>query len=480
MTVLAAFVFLANASTHLSAQASSAKLAEHQRAAQQAEARGDFETAIREYSVLTKSLPGSAELQSNLGVALYFHNDLELAEVAFRHAISANPDLYTPHLFLGLVKSRESQPDAAAAELEKAVKINNADPTAHTWLAYAYIAQSRYQQAVEQLQLASSEQPGDVDVAYALGQCFLELGKRASAALLKAAPDGGRTWQLAAEQAEAQGNPSKALDFYLQALRRRPDIQSVRARIIALNGRPPEQGSRSIVVTGDEDALYDQVREYEQRAKAAFEKISVIDPDSYRVHQVLGDAYVAADRFDDAILEYKSVLQRKPDLPGVHGALCNVLARTAQLEKAITECEAEIALSPYSAEAYVHAARVHLLSENYERAEVLLQKALKLDNPPIALYKYLGKVSLNQKKYQAAVSDLKRYLAVETKDSSAFYLLSRAYKGLGDTQRMNEAIASYKRTSTAYASTNQAQQALDSSHQDQALIEDELKDPPKR
>jgi hypothetical protein len=45
---------------------------------------------------------------------------------------------------------------------------------------------------------------------------------------------------------------------------------------------------------------------------------------------------------------------------------------------------------------------------------------------------------------------------------------------------MNEAIASYKRTSTAYASTNQAQQALDSSHQDQALIEDELKDPPKR
>lgn len=479
MTVFAAWAFLAGTSRVLFAQAPSQRLVEHQRAAQQAETRGDFETAVREYGVLVKEMPGSAELASNLAVALYFHHDLEQAEATFHRAIRLNPALYSPHLFLGLIKSRESQPEAAIDELEKAVKINDSDPMAHTWLAYAYIAQTRYQQAIEQLQLAASEQPRDVDVAYALGQCYLELGKQATMTLIKVAPDGGRTWQLAAEQAELQGNMEKAKNFYIQAFQRRHDIEIVRARVIALNGSLPPQENRPSQVLDQEDTLYGQVREFEQQSKAAFERVSVIEPDSYRAHQVLADADVAADRLDDAIAEYENVLERKPDLPGIHGALCNALSRTAQLNKAIAECEAEIKLSPFSAEAYVHAARLSILSQDYDRADALLQKARKLSNPPIAMYKYLGEVAFAQRQYKAAVEDLKKYLAIETKDSSGYYALSRAYKSLGDLPKMKEAIAQYKST-IAHANTNDAQLALDAPRDDQASVQHDQKDFPER
>jgi predicted Zn-dependent protease len=475
--VLLVWAALIAGSTCMFAQTEPAQLAEHQHAAQEAEVRGDFDTAVREYEILTKAMPASAELQSNLGVALYFHRDLDLSEAAFDRAVRAKPTLYAPHLFLGLIKSRESQPTAAVVELEKAIKINNADPMAHTWLAYAYIAESRHQQAVEQLLQAASEQPHDVDVAYALGQCYLELGKQATATLLKSSPDGGRTWQLAAEQAEAQGNQQKARYLYLQAFKRRPDIETVRAKVIALNGSVPQSDSQIGAVKQHEDSLYAQVHEYEQQAKNAFERISANGPDSYRAHQILADSEVASDHFDDAILEYKKTLVRKPDLPGIHGALCNAFERTAQLDQAIKECDAEIALAPYSSEAYVHAARMHLLAQDDERADVLLQKAHKLNNPPIAIYKFLGEIAFNQKQYQAAIVDLKKYLQIETKDSSGFYLLSRAYRAIGDVQQMKEAIAEYKRTTAANSNTNEAQLALGARRDDHTLEVQEQKDP---
>ena len=73
MVMLAAqFVLAASMAIPLSAQAAADDAATHAEAAQQAERRGDFPTAIHEYEVLARQLPGNAELQSNLGVALYF------------------------------------------------------------------------------------------------------------------------------------------------------------------------------------------------------------------------------------------------------------------------------------------------------------------------------------------------------------------------------------------------------------------------
>jgi len=454
----------------LLAQLSGDQLAAHQRSAQQAEADGDFVTAIREYEVLAHALPNNGAVQSNLGVALYFHGDYARAAEGLRRAIAIDPSLYAPHLFLGLTMVRRSQPDQAVAELKKAIAMNGADPLAHAWLGYAYTAQVRYEAAAAELETAVQEDATNADAAYALGKCYLALAKAAIARLFDAAPDGGRTWQLAGEQFEAQGNAGKALTAYLGAIKRRPDIDGLRLKIAGLGGTAPESaGNAPGAGAGDakEDAAYEQVRGYEQKARDAFERVSRIDADSFRAHQIQADADLAADRTDDAIREYRIVLKKNPDVPEIHGALCDALSRMGQIDEAIQECKAEIAASPLSSEPYVDLARVYLQTGDDQEAAQTIDKALKLDRPPVTAYRVQGKVLLSQGQFQAAARALKRYLAVETKDSKAFYLLARACKGAGDTQGASEAMAAYKRTSDAYKNVSYAEQALDGKRKDE-------------
>ncbi len=204
-------LLLVASTMRLPSQATSDDLAECQQIAQRAEEHGDFGTAVREYEQLANWLPRSPEVQSNLGVALYFHHDYDKAAGAFRHSIALKESLYTPHLFLGLTLAKLSQPAAAAAELKKAVAINGADPLGHMWLGNEYTDISQFEAAIAQFKIAAQEKPDDPDIWYALGQSYLDLGNEETARLVRLAPDSGRVWQLAGEQFETQGNSGKAL-----------------------------------------------------------------------------------------------------------------------------------------------------------------------------------------------------------------------------------------------------------------------------
>jgi tetratricopeptide (TPR) repeat protein len=462
IAVLLTMLAVTSAAPSALCQASAQQVAEHQQAGQQAEARDDFARAVEEYRLLTTWLPDNGQVWSNLGVALYFHNEFDKAADVMRHAIALNRELYSPHLFLGLSEARLSQPDLAIAELKKAIAINGADVLPHTWLGYEYVAQSNYERAVEQLKIASRTDARNADIWYVLGQCYLDEDKEAIRQLWRVAPDGGRTWQLAAEQFEIQGSTDGALRAYLGALKRRPDVAAIREKIIALGASLPATAAKPAGPTAPEDAAYERVRAYERQAKAAFEQVEQIDPDSGRAHQIQGDSDVAADHFDEAITEYKAALTRNDRLPGVHGALCYAMSRVGQLQDAIGECDKELEIAPNSAEAYVAAGRVHLLANDDAKAEALLTKATTLDRPPLVAFKFLGQVYAREQKYPDAIKVLRKYLADEKTDSAAYYLLARACKYTGDNAGMNEAIAAFKRTSEAAKNTSEAHKALTS------------------
>lgn len=435
---------LACLSSSLWAQRSEADLALHQQRAQKAEERQDFETAIQEYKILVRAVPNNAELESNLGVALYFNKDYPDAEASLRRAIAHKPSLYAPHLFLGLALTHDAGPDAAVQELVIAEKLDGHDPLVHSWLGYEYSALGRFDMAVGELQVAAQQKPDDADVWFALGRCHLELAKAATEELLQVAPDGALTWQLAGEQYEAQGNTPKALELYTAAAEKWPESPVLRDKVRQLGGSPKQTSHDLQQPSPEAERLYTLVHKNEEEARLAFEHLQKVAPDSYRVHQVLGDAAAAADRYDEAIREYQMVVDQNPDLPGIHGDLCNALSRTARIDEAIRACDMEVKVSPFSAEALVEAARVHLLKEDESNAEPLLQKAVKFPHVPTIAFKLLGKVALGHKQYGTAIRDLSKYLAVEKHDASAWFLLARAYKANGDGAKATQAITEYK------------------------------------
>jgi predicted Zn-dependent protease len=67
---------------------------------------------------------------------------------------------------------------------------------------------------------------------------------------------------------------------------------------------------------------------------------------------------------------------------------------------------------------------------------------------------------MRRKDYHAAVSELTHYLAIRKEDSTAYYLLSRAYQALGDKERMEQAVSLFEKTSRDVKTGSRAQKQL--------------------
>jgi predicted Zn-dependent protease len=146
----------------------------------------------------------------------------------------------------------------------------------------------------------------------------------------------------------------------VQAYQRRPDIVEVRTAIQDLGGTLPALHEAPLSARIEDD-LFRKIRESESLSREAFEHLSRLAPDSYRVHEVLADALVAEDRNQEAISEYRTVLKLKLDLPGIHEAIGNQFLHQGKATEAVPEFEAELKLQPESATAHVNLARALLV-----------------------------------------------------------------------------------------------------------------------
>lgn len=445
----------------LSAQAVTPDMESHARLAQDAERRNDFPTAVHEYRILAQMLPNSAQVQSNLGVALYFDHELRPAVAAFHKAMVLDPSLMAPHLFSGLAWYQLSNPDAAVPELEKAVRINANDPIAHTWLGYSYTSQGHYDAAVKQFEAATRLQPDNIDAWYALGHTWLQIGQQATLKLAELAPDGGRVWELAGEQSLLREDHKAALKDFEQAWLRRPDLLELKTKIQELGGNAGQPaGGHAIKKLVGEDELYGQARKAENESHTAFERVLQAAPDSYRAHQIMAEAFVAQKQDAQAIVEYGKVLALKPDLPGIHEAIGAALIRRGNLPGALSELESEIKLQPHSASAYVNAGQVLLMLGRDDEAGKMLNAALRMNRPPSAIYLLLGKLDIRQRDYRSAIPLLLHYTSLDKANSTAYFQLAMAYRALGEKEKMKLAIDQYKKKSIDAKERNAAQKEL--------------------
>jgi len=149
MAMLAAkFVTRRSMALPLTAQTVSPDMASHAQAATEAEHRGDFLSAVHEYEYLTRQLPRSAEMQSTLGVALYFNHQWQQAIVVLRKAMTLSPNCWRRPVQRFWRGINSAKPDAAVPELETAVRLRSSTSSRHM-LGYAYVAQSRYDAAAK-------------------------------------------------------------------------------------------------------------------------------------------------------------------------------------------------------------------------------------------------------------------------------------------------------------------------------------------
>lgn len=186
--------------------------------AQQAQARGDFESAAQFYSEAVKVRPEIAELRANLGLMCYQSGKDEQAIEAFREAIRLKPGLFVPNLFLGLDYVKLKRFNEAIPYLKQAALSNATDIQAPLALGQAYAGSGKTRLAIASYLRAVQLAPGNADAWFHLGVSYLDQVEADARLLLARHKDSGYIQALMADSFAEQGAFIQAAEAYKKAL----------------------------------------------------------------------------------------------------------------------------------------------------------------------------------------------------------------------------------------------------------------------
>jgi tetratricopeptide (TPR) repeat protein len=186
--------------------------------AQQAQAKGDFEAAAKDYEKGVALQPDNAELRANLGLMYYQTGKDEQAIAAFRQALSLKPGLFVPSLFLGLTDVKLKRFDEAIPHLKRAALSNPTDVQAQLGLGQAYTETGKTRLAIASYQRAVQIEPRNADGWFHLGVSYLEQIENNARVLLAQHKDSQYFQALVAQTFSEQRALVQAADAYKKLL----------------------------------------------------------------------------------------------------------------------------------------------------------------------------------------------------------------------------------------------------------------------
>jgi len=238
---------------------------------------GNFKEALTELDALAVQHPALASLEYLRGFAYYQQAELANAEIAFRKAISLNPQDREARQMLGITLYRQAKPADAIPVLE----------AEH-----------------------SSPAMTNVDPSYLLALCYIDVQRY---------DDARRT--IAAEYAVPPASPSAYL-LTARILLRREDMvtaESAARQALLLNPRLPLAHQ----LLGEIDLAKSDI----DQAIREFQSERAIDPLHAAVYERLGDAYLRAGDDEEARKSLNRSLLLDPNSTGPYILLGKVLIR---------------------------------------------------------------------------------------------------------------------------------------------------------
>jgi tetratricopeptide (TPR) repeat protein len=170
-------------------------------------------------------------------------------------------------------------------------------------------------------------------------------------------------------------------------------------------------------------------------------------PESYHLHQLLGQLYVGREEDDKALTEYLAVAAARPDLPGVHFWLGHLYWKHGDADHAIAELTRELELSPGHPESEAELGTVLVAEERAAEAIPHLQSAIHSKPDLWPAYGQLGRAYAIEKNYPRAEEALKAGLAHDH-DASTHYQLALVLRAEGKSAQAAQAFAEVRAIKT--------------------------------
>ncbi len=351
------------------------------------------------------------------------------------------PNLLQQHFEQGQKAIVENRYADAASALEKALALAPNIPELGASLGFSYFQLGRYQDAIPVLDKALKLKPELPNVDVLLAASLSEMGRFAEALpmLEKALP--------------------QAAD---PALKRLAGLQL--QRCYTGLGRDREAVETSLALTKlypeDPEVLYHAGRLFGNYAYLTFQKLTLSAPESVFARQTVGEAHESEGRYEQAIAEYRKVLELDPRRRGIHFRLGRALVRSSDepdvIAKAMKEFEAELRADPTNANAAYELGELQRKQGDLEAAGRMFAQAVKYYPEFEQAQLGLGGVLTNLGRPAEAVSHLKAAIALNADSEVAYYRLAQAHRDLGQNDEMRQALADFQRVRSSQRPTTAA------------------------
>ena len=316
-----------------------------------------------------------------------------------------------------------------AFEKLKGLEPNTAE--VHANLGLIYFEEKKFDQAVPELRRALKLKPSLTNSGFILAMTLSELGQFSEAisglerGFRSGNPEMKRMCGLQLERAyTALKHDSKAVEVALEMERLYPN---------------------------DPEVQYHDGKIFGNFAFLTMQKLWQAAPDSVWRHQAEGEALESQGSFEAAIGQYREVLARDPQRPGIHYRLGRMLLARSQktaapedTSAAAKEFEQELQIDPANGNAAYELAEINRNAGRLDDAQKYFDLALKGHPDFEDAHLGLAATLISEHKPELALPHLEKAISLNHDNEVSWWRLAQVERLLGNSDEQKKALAEFQ------------------------------------
>jgi tetratricopeptide (TPR) repeat protein len=347
---------------------------------------------------------------------------------------------------------KENKPELAAPEFKAIVALDPNNVDARGNLGVVLFFQGAYADAIPQLRAALKMQPALWKI-----QALLGIGEKRTGHIDAGRHDLEQAFPKVQEEKIRIEAGMELVEIYSGT----GDLDKAAAMVSALRKLDPT----------NEAVLYAAYRIYSDLAAESVLSLSVVDPNSARMHQAMAHELAKRGNTAEAIENYRAALKIDPGLPGLHFELADMLRTSSTAEgreEAEKEYKAALEANRFDEQSECRLGDIALQRNDLKEANERYTRALQLQPGDPEASIGLAKVLMTMDQPQKAEPLLQHALQLDPTSAVAHFRLSTVYRQTGRTADAKHELEEYQK----YRQMKEKLRAIyHDLHQDQAVDE---------
>ena len=325
--------------------------------------RGDFGSAEKEYSQITRLYPESSEAYNDLGALYMGERRFDSACSEFDLAAALSPKEAVIQQNLGICLFESNRLSRAIETLQQAESLAPSDLRTHYFLGYSLFMTGQLNQAERELEYVRTRKPRDENALFALVRLYREKRENAKSVaafddLVRAHPGSVFVHVLMGESYDAQGKPKDAIAEYERAIALAPAMPRLHFDLgFLLWGENEMERAQSEfheelkIVRNFAPAFYylgeiDLGRNDLPKAELDFDRALAANSGCVDAYVGLGKTLARAHRFNSALTAFRRAEVLDPKSSDVHYWLATVYRHLGRTQESMQEMRAYQGTSP--------------------------------------------------------------------------------------------------------------------------------------